>query len=467
MPIRQMLALLVVTLAMTGGLATTAMAQTDAGALRVGAARVDITPAESDLPEQYLGILDQVYSRAIVVDNGAASVALVTVDALTLSDPVWRRLSGKIASETGIAVENQIITATGTHSMPGGMRNVENPSPPELAWEQAIIASVAQAKARLQPARMGFGSGQSYINVQRDRIDPVTRRWWEGPNYEGVSDKSVGVLTFTARNGDPIAAWYNYGVFNVITGTLDLVSSDVTGASSKYIEDEIGDGFVAALSAGTHGDQNPIFFNQTYELRDIRIRDYAARGEDIAVAMPPAGGTGLDRSNPRVAQLMDQQKRINGALGLMLGEEVLRVMRDTRPGADGPVGLYSAQTEVECPGRRRTNAGRGGMAGTYEDAEPVRIRLGLTMIGDVAIGSVNAGIYTAIGLRLKAESPFAKTMLTTRANGRSAAGYIPDDASYGHETFAVLNSPARPGCAESAIVNGIIGMMPTITYQTR
>jgi hypothetical protein len=86
------------------------------------------------------------------------------------------------------------------------------------------------------------------------------------------------------------------------------------------------------------------------------------------------------------------------------------------------------------------------------------------MIGDVAIGSVNAGIYSAIGQRLKKESPYAKTMLTTAANGFSSAGYIPDDASYGHETFEVLSSRLKPGCAESAIVNGIIDMMPRILY---
>ncbi len=103
------------------------------------------------------------------------------------------------------------------------------------------------------------------------------------------------------------------------------------------------------------------------------------------------------------------------------------------------------------------------MAGTYEDAEPVQIRLGLTLIGDVAIGAVNGSPYAQIGLRLKAESPYAHTMLVTRANGY-APGYIPDDASYGHETFAVLNARLKPGCAEGAIVNGILGLMPPTRY---
>ncbi len=51
-----------------------------------------------------------------------------------------------------------------------------------------------------------------------------------------------------------------------------------------------------------------------------------------------------------------------------------------------------------------------------------------------------------------------------RAIGMSRAGYIPDDASYSHQIFPVLNSPVKPGCAETAIVDGILDSMPPIMY---
>src|SRR5207247_5275334 len=66
------------------------------------------------------------------------------------------------------------------------------------------------------------------------------------------------------------------------------------------------DNIVAIWSTGAAGDQNPIYFQQTYDLRDIRIRDYAKRGINISNAMPP-GGEGLDRRNLRVAKLMNQR----------------------------------------------------------------------------------------------------------------------------------------------------------------
>ncbi len=38
--------------------------------LKVGASKVDITPAPNELPPTYEGVNDPIYSRAIVIDNG-------------------------------------------------------------------------------------------------------------------------------------------------------------------------------------------------------------------------------------------------------------------------------------------------------------------------------------------------------------------------------------------------------------
>jgi hypothetical protein len=59
-----------------------------ASSFRAGAAKVDVTPAERDLPKNYDGILDHLYSRAIVLESGNASAALITVDAGAVPDQV-------------------------------------------------------------------------------------------------------------------------------------------------------------------------------------------------------------------------------------------------------------------------------------------------------------------------------------------------------------------------------------------
>jgi hypothetical protein len=419
-------------------------------ALKAGAAKVDVTPPADKLPKNFRGILDHLYARAIVIDNGAQKAALVTLDAGAIPPPLWKDVSERVAAKFGIPADNLILTATHTHSVPFGGNVID--------YADGAVEAVRQALAKAQPAEMAYGTGVSYINVNRNIIDPETHRWWEGPNYAGPSDKTVAVVEFKTKDGKPIGVYYNYGVHGVITGTLDMLSGDIQGATSRYIEESLGDGAVAVYSNGPAGDQNPIYFNQTYELRDIRIKDYAKRGQDISNAMPP-GGEGLDRSNPRVQLLMNQQKQMILSMGQMLGEEVLHVTRANmeRPVADAVIKGLSK--EVSCPGRVRTDSGRAGYPGHYRDGDPVNLRLSLLRIGDTAIGGVDAEIFTEIGLRFKRESPLKHTMMTTLTNGMANSGYVPNDAAFGYETFEVLSSRLKPGCAETAIAEGLIDLI--------
>jgi len=427
----------------------TAHAQTGrAPALRVGAARVDVTPAESELPKNGFGILDRLYARAIVIDNGAVSAALVTVDAGAIPDPLWQTVSRQVESELGIPPARLLLTATHTHSAGGGRG-------PDYAAK--IVDSVRAARQKLAPARVGYGTGVSYINVNRQIVDPKTGRWWEGPNYDGPSDKTVAVLKFETTAGEPIAVYYNYAVHAVLAGQLDQVSADIPGAASRYVEDSYDGAVVALWSSGAAGDQNPIYYQQTYDLREIRIKDYARRGIDISNAMPP-GGEGLNRKDPAVARLMNQQRQMVASMGQFLGEEVLHVMRGTQR-TETAVPVYGSTATISCPGRERTNQGRAGFEGTYKDGPPVEIRLGLLRVGDVMIGAVNAEVFNPIAQRLKQESPYKATMMATLTNGAARSGYIPDDESFGKYTFEVLSSRLQPGCAESAIVNGILGLI--------
>lgn len=424
------------------------VAAADAG-LRAGAARVDITPEPDALPQGFLGVHDPIYARAIVVDNGRTRAAMVTVDAGAVGNDTWNAVADRAEHELGIPRDQLILTATHSHSVPRGAAP---------GYSDKVFEAVAQAAARLQPAQMAYGEGVSYINVNRNLIDRETHRWWEGPNYDGPSDKTVAVVRFATPDGKPIAVFYNYAVHAVINGQLDRVSGDIPGAASRYIEESLGDDAVAVWSTGAAGDQNPVFFQQTYDLREIRIADYARRGEDISNAMPP-GGQGLDRQDPDVARLMNQQTRMADSMGQMLGEEVLHV---TRANLDRPTAsndIAGGQSEFTCPGRRRTDTGRAGYPGTYVDADPIPVRLSFLMVGDVMIGGVNAEVFNPIAQRFKREAPFKHTMMATLTNGMAMSGYIPNDAAYGYNIFEVISSRLKPGCAETAIVDGLLDLM--------
>lgn len=419
-----------------------------APSLRVGAAKVDVTPAENALPKNYEGILDRLYSRAIVLENGITTAALITVDAGGVPDQIWQGVTRQVEKDLGIPTTNVLLTATHTHSVPGQAA---------ADYIQKIVESVRIAKQRLAPARVGYGTGVSYINVNRNIIDPKTKRWWEGPNYDGPSDKTVAVIKFESLSGEPIAVYYNYAMHAVTVGQLDKVSADAPGAASRYIEDSLDDKAIALWSSGAAGDQNPIYYQQTYDLREIRIKEYAARGIDISNAMPP-GGEGLNKSDPKVMKLMNQQKQMVASMGQFLGEEVLHVMRGIER-TESSVQIYGGQKTISCPGRERTNAGRAGFPGTYKDSTPVEIRLGLLKVGDIAIGGVNAEVFNLIAQRLKRESPYTATMMATLTNGSARSGYIPNDTAYGMYTFEVLSSRLQPGCAETSIVNGILDLL--------
>ena len=104
----------------------------------------------------------------------------------------WSQVSEQAEKELGIPVRHLLLTATHTHSVPFG--TVRDLAP-------RIAMAISQAAARLQPVRMAYGTGVSYINVNRNLIDPKTHRWWEGPNYAGVSDKTVAVIRFETLEG--------------------------------------------------------------------------------------------------------------------------------------------------------------------------------------------------------------------------------------------------------------------------
>lgn len=421
----------------------------DTGALQAGAARVDITPAaDAALPmsgyagrqEGFKGIHDRIYARAIVVSDGARHAALVSWELIGVPNAVWEELSERIARETGIQPEYLQLTAVHNHSAPAPFGMYGNTSPKSAVYTRqlvdATVEAVKQAKANLQPARMGIGSGTAHVNVNRREYSPE-RGWGLGFNPEGPSDKTVTVMRFDALSGKPIAVWINYPVHVVVMGPENYqISGDLAGATSRYVEnyyrrkpedtprsdagpairlpaEAATDGVVALWTSGAAGDQNPVSL---------------ARGSDFTMV---------------------------DALGKMLGEQAVRVAGAVQTTAGAR--LWGKQQVVSCPGRRLEPAPRPRKVYTWTDADPVNIRLGLLMINDVALAGVSGEVLTMIHQRLRKASPFSSTVMLTHANGSS--GYIPDDAAFEQVSYEIETSHLKPGCAEAAIVNGFLSLI--------
>lgn len=438
--------------------------------IRVGAAKVSFTPDANSLPPGYTSIRDNLYSRAIIIDNGITSAALVAIDVAMISNDLYSSVTQKIQNEANIPAGNIFIFPSHTHSAPfiAGKDPTtglypENTDPAIIAFstgaENSIVEAVKQAKGRLQPAQVGYGDGVSYINVNRDAIDPETRLWYQGPNYEGVSDKTVAVVTFETLEGEPIAVFYNYGMHaNYMMGS-GSVSAGIPGETSKYIEEYFDNKVIALWSMGAAGDQNPRYLDPMKDVVFTRVNAALERGlaKDLQEAIFVSSTVDVE-VDPK---LLARQSQMIVSMGQLLAEEILRVIKLTKR-YETQLGIYSDQETVTCPGRTRTDRGREGAPGTYVDGDPVKIKLSLLMLGDIAFTGVNAEVYNLIAQRLKEESPLANTIFLSITNGSSNSGYIPSDDAFVRHTFQVLSSSLKPGCAESAIVNGLLDMIEQV-----
>jgi len=396
------------------------------GELRVGAARIDITPAEdaalplsgyADRKQGFLGIHDRIYTRAVVLSDGTHQAALIACELISIPNALWEEVSKRIQQETGIPPENMLLSAVHTHGAPslrGGYTAVGPESEAYTARvEDAVIEAVRQAKANLQPARVGVGEGRAYVNINRRELTP-DRGWWLGVNPDGPSDKTVAVVKFESLSGQLIALFINYGVHGTVMGQENLqLTGDLPGATSRFVEQRFQDKLVALWTSGAAGDQNPVS---------------RASGSDFTLV---------------------------GALGQILGEEAVRVAAriKTYPQAR----LWTAQHVITCPGRTVTPGPRPRKEYTFIDSDPVSIRLSLLMLNDIAFAGVSGEVLTMIGRRLKRESPFSQTIMVTHTNGSS--GYIPDDAAFDQVSYEITTSHLKPGCAENAIVNSFVEMM--------
>ena len=424
----------------------------DTGDLQVGAARVDVTPAANALPIPYTSVRDHLFVRAIVLDGHATRAALLAVDLIIIDEPLWQEVSQKIAQELKCPVDNIVMSATHSHSSPYP-EDGKKPADPNYAafrnnLKEGILAAVREAKGKLQPARVGFDTGASYFNVNRDAIDPQTRLWYQGPNLDGPSDKTVSVLKFETASGEPIAVYVNYAMHAIDYYEMGILTADFPGVTSRSVERAYADRVVAIWSSGAAGDENPLYLRQHHAAREAKAAFDKNPGPSAKEAVDKAVG--------------DLNDWVDG-MGRVMAEEVVRVVDvgkiDLTKKTWSEVRIWGGGRTVTCPGRRRTNTGREGAPGTYVDGEPVNLHVGVLTIGSVAMVSVNAEIYTSIAERVKKASPFTDTIVVTLADGFAGSGYVPSDEAYGHNTFQVLDTHLKAGCAENGVVGAAVELM--------
>jgi len=429
-----------------------------AAQLEVGADKVDITPTDlADLNPfgggAFTAVHDPIFARALFLRSGTEMSAIVTLDVPEVGD--MRAFLGRIERETGIPAGHVMLAATHDHSAPrvGEVTpgaTAQKAGPASLRYSEQVydrvIAALKQARAAARPARFGVANGAVDVNVSRDAYTPGQPGqmgqagrpggWGLGFNPDGPSDKTVRVARFESLDGKPIAVLFNYAVHSTVSFGIKEVSGDLAGAAERHAEDLLGDGAVAMFTMGAAGDQAP---------RVFRERQSGANPRDKALAY----------------QAIEAQ-------GVMLGTEVARVAATVQR-TEGMVRMRSARAERSCPTKVAAPGPVAAVAGSAvmssmstATAPTVPIQLGLLQLNDVAFTGVGGEVVTNIHRRFERETPLANSFFMTIVNDR--IGYIADDAAYDRPIFEVKASPFSRGCAEDAIVDGLVSL---ITQQDR
>jgi len=390
----------------------------------------------------FQGIHDQIYVRAIVLNDGTSSAAILAWELIGMPAPVWQDLSQRISKELDIPADNLILAAEHVHSAPSVAGAYEKGSPATIAYtaklKAAAFEAVRQAKANLQPGRFGFGTGKAYVNINRREYFPKDGWWWIGYNPEGPSDKTVSVLKFESRSGKPIALFINYGVHGVVMGPDNLeISGDLPGATSRFIE---------RYYEGKSDPRDDAGW-------DLQLSPQEKTSDSQVVALWTSGPAG--DQNPIVMENGKDFSMVD-ALGRILGEESVRVANNVT-NMSPQIKIWGSQRVVTCPGQTVEEGHTPRAEYKFRDSDPVDIRLSLLMLNKIALAGVSGEVLTPIFQRLQNESLFTDTIMVTHANGLS--DYIPNDTAYSQIGYEVVSSELKPGCAESGIVNGFVNMM--------
>ncbi len=436
--------------------------------LLAGAAEVDISPPK--LPVLASGgflermgteLRDPLFVRGLVLDDGRMRLAIVVVDTLMMTREMLDAVKEKAAAATGIPAENMLISATHTHTAPSVMGALGTGVDEDYAafLPGKIVECIEKAAGAMEPARVGSNSVIDTEDTncrvwfrRPDRVgeDPFgekTIRAMMHPGYQnpdylgpcGPKDPELSVLSVVRADGSPLAILANYSMHYFGTAP---VSADYFGLFAKIVSQDLSKQggskpCIAMMSHGTSGDQHWMDYSQPR--KSIDMATYARRVADRAIEV-------VRKTSYR------EQVSLNAV------ETTLTIPRrlpdqERQAWANG---LVQAMGERVKPANRPEVYAKEQM---HILDEPEReLKLQVMQIDDLVITAIPCEVYAITGLKLKAQSPFAKTFNIELANG--AEGYIPPPELFpfgGYNTWPARTAGLEPG-AEPKIVEALLDL---------
>ncbi len=424
--------------------------------LRAGAAAVDITPKlfPLNMPGGFSANMaesahDPLNARALVLDDGTTTLAMVVVDNLGAGPDVLDEAKAIAAQKTGIPVEKMLISSTHTHT--GAPLNTR--SEPAAAYRKLFVEGVAeaivQAHAALQPAAIGAGKhplpdevfnrrwylkpGKMPLNPF-GRMDTVKMNPGTSPDVidhpAGPTDPDITILSVEDPKQKQICLFANYSLHYVGGSPPGQISADYFGEFARLIPSRLrGNGkLIGIMSNGTSGDINNIPFGVTRPPREPfeQIRLVAGKAADaVWLAHRDIG-----------------KHRSDLTLGMTQRAITLKYRRPTAQDvaeAKAVLAVKGKEAEEKLPRLAKNYAGSVINAAERKE-ETLTVIIQAIRIGDFAVCGIPFETFCETGLDLKKRSPFPLTMVIGLANGRH--GYLPTPEQHklgGYETWLGTN----------------------------
>lgn len=425
-------------------------------ALRAGAAAVDITPKMYPLSVPGLFTArtadkahDPLHARALVLDDGATTLAMVVVDNIGVAQEALDEAKAAASKRCGIAVDKILVSSTHTHTGPHA--NVKKGPTPAVAYRKLLVAGIAEsivrAHAALRPAGVGAAVGSLPDQVFNRRwflkpgkmplnpfgqLDQVKMNPTRSPDVldrpAGPTDPDITVLSVEdAKSGKPLALVANFSLHYVGGVPEGQLSADYFGEFARLVQSRAGGDFVAMMSNGTSGDA----INRPF----LVPRPPREPFEQIRIVAQKAADTAWHARSTISAHRRD------ACLGMIERSVTLKTRRPTPEQiawAEGVLAIKDQAEREKLPGLAEAYARRTLSMVAFP--ETVTVPLQALRIGDLAVCGIPFETFVEIGLDLKKRSPFPRTMVISLANGTN--GYLPTPEQHklgGYETWLGTN----------------------------
>ena len=238
-----------------------------AGILRAGVGKADITH------EQAGPIHDRLYAKALILKDDAQTVALITVDAVSLgeighiSNDFLPQVRNRLTTDCGIPSECVVINASHCHGVVCA----------DVA--ERTVQAVRDACQNLVPVRVGCGVGHEdrimenrRLRLKDGREADVRHAYSLPPDAEvaavGPVDPEIGLLRFDREDGRTLAVIYNFACHPIQGVPAGGITADIVGFASRVIEDNLGADTMALFLQGCAGDINPVWYKDVDHPRD-------------------------------------------------------------------------------------------------------------------------------------------------------------------------------------------------------